>query len=128
MSTKFECNGYIVDALAINERIFYIGNIRHCDVINLIRYSELCINPSSNEGLPRFCLESIAMGAKVALPMNVNEFVKHCPNFILKGNSIEELTRNLQRIYTKPLKSEYPIGNHYPEKVIKLYSSILEKS
>ncbi|MBI4593095.1 MAG: glycosyltransferase family 4 protein, partial [Candidatus Rokubacteria bacterium] len=61
-------------AVAGDPRLHYLGPVPHAEIPLLLAGAELFILPSRTEGLPRSCLEAIALGRKVVLPPGIPEF------------------------------------------------------
>lgn len=110
-----------------NGTLRYIGALPQRELIALVSGSQLHMNPSPIEGLPRASLEAMAAGVRVLLPANVPEFMAHCPSFVALDNSVEALMPQVEAILGRSdYNTGYPVSDHYPESVIPEYIALFE--
>jgi glycosyltransferase involved in cell wall biosynthesis len=121
----------ILDNLPIY--IKYKGEMEQNNLYEEMRHCDLFILPSKSEGMPRVCLEAIALGKLTLVPPNIPEFNKVCQDFVLERIESRYIAKKIERIIKSDLlKLEYPIGNHKPEnsfkKTIKAYKSAIKSN
>lgn len=95
-------------------QMFYIGPKSQADVISIISQSELFILPSKSEGLPRSCLEAIALGSKVLLPPGIPEFYRHCSKFVIQKIQSSEIKKMIIRRLDSNTVPKFPFEKHNP--------------
>lgn len=117
-------NGRIREMLA-QEGVLYVGNRSRDEVLALMSGAALCVNLSPNEGMPRSCLEALALGRPVALPPNVPEFARYCGDFVVADRSPSAVAARLLEIMDAGVTVGYPIERHYPEAVLPIYKQLL---
>lgn len=112
--------------------VIYQGSVSHVRALSLMARAALVVLPSKSEGLPRTCLEAIALGRKVLLPPSVPEFDRHCPEFVLPEVTPESIAGKMKEVLDSDKRPAYPWGEHEPRKVIgmykRVYEDLLEKS
>jgi len=115
-----------------NISIKYLGELSNKETLSIIKSSELLILPSKSEGMPRVCLEAIALETKVIFPSN-KDFIKFCPKYVLKNFTWYNIYRIMIRILDdNAYDCNYPLKNHNPDiiskKIINLYYKIIKNS
>ena len=109
-----------------NEKIYYFKTMDNIKVQNIIKESALAINISGNEGVPQFCLESIANNKLLVLPPNIYEFNKYSKENVFNGSTKEELNTHIFKILNQKLYTNYPITKHFIENQISKYTQIYD--
>lgn len=99
------------------DHVVLLGAVKHEAVLDLMRRAEVVILPSKSEGLPRACLEAIALGKKVICPPNVPEFLRSCPEFVLPSISEEHIVEKLREVIQAKRLPTYPFEQHEPDAV-----------
>ena len=110
--------------------VLYLGMLKHQDAIEVIRQSEMLVLPSRSEGVPRVCLEAIALRKKVVLPPDIKEFDMHCKEFVLRNNSADEIARKMEEVLAMDRLPEYPplaemTIENYIESNTRVYEDLL---
>jgi glycosyltransferase involved in cell wall biosynthesis len=113
------------------EYIVYKGELEQYNLYDEMRNCDLFILPSKSEGMPRVCLEAIAMGKITLLPPNIPEFDKNCKDFVLDQINPKFIAQKIEIVMSSAnRKITYPIENHFPEncfkRTIKAYNSAIK--
>lgn len=106
-------------ALGHHPRIHYFGSLRHQDSLAFIGGASLLVLPSRSEGVPRSCLEAIAMGVPVLVPPGIPEFDRFLPESVLPALTVEALASAIDRALETPRKAEYPFAINDPKAVTR---------
>lgn len=106
--------------------IYYLGELRHIDVLGLIQASDLVVLPSKTEGIPRVCLEGIALGRKVLCPPGIIEFQWYLPDFVLNDLSAEGIAGAMRAALLSDKSPHYPLEQHLPAVVMKCYRRLYQ--
>ncbi|RME56143.1 glycosyltransferase [Candidatus Parcubacteria bacterium] len=117
-------NSRIISQLK-SEGVRYIGNRCRSEVLQLIAGSSACVHLSPNEGLPRFCLEVLALRKPIVLPPNIPEFERYCADCVVPSSEPAEIAQKILTIYTDAKAPIYPIEMHFPESVLSKYLKVL---
>jgi glycosyltransferase involved in cell wall biosynthesis len=96
----------------LSKRTIYLGELPHDNVLQVICNSEFLVLPSFSEGLPRVCLEALALGKPVICPPGIEEFNEYLSDFILKEITVEEIIDKIRTIMSGNPKQIYPVQNH----------------
>lgn len=102
----------------------YVGVIPHRDVFCLSAGSEVDVNFSVVDSMPRATLEALVAGAKVLLPRGVPEFEKECADFIVVSDDTGEITNQLEAIISGQQFPSYNITPHAPDSVFAQYEQL----
>ena len=111
--------------MLMQDGVIYVGNLDRKEVLALMSGSELCVNISPNEGLPRVSLEALALRRPVLLPPNVPEFERYCSDYVMYGHSLQKVASRMIEIMDSGLMPNYPIERHAPENVLRAYTDLL---
>ena len=118
----------IEDRLIENENIKHIQPIERRKVIALMQYSEIILQPSKVEGIPRVSLEALSLGKKVLLPPCVPEFVANNSIFSINKVTSSEIKDAIFRIYKTSKLPEYDLSVHNPAESIKALSIVYKNT
>jgi glycosyltransferase involved in cell wall biosynthesis len=109
---------------ARNAGAAYVGPVSHAQALNLMARAALVVLPSKSEGLPRVCLEALALGKKVLLPPGIPEFDRHCPEFVVPGITPAAIAEKMKEILDSEKQPAYPWSGHEPEKAFAAYMNV----
>ena len=99
-------------------RIHVLGSIPREEVYHLMALADRLILPSKSEGLPRVCLEAMALQTPVVCPPCVMEFVKYCPQCVLPEISPPAILDMLKVPRETLLASGFPLEEMDAERVV----------
>lgn len=102
----------------------YLGPLAHREALALMQAAKLVIFPSKAEGLPRGCLEAIALGKRSLLPPGIPEFDRNCREFVLPRLTPEAIASKIEEALAAQSSPTYPLEEHDPRKVLQGYVSI----
>lgn len=105
-------------------RVRYLGPVPHDEVPALMAGAEVVVLPSRREGMPRVCLEAIALGRKVVLPPGVPEFARACPEAVLDAVTPEAIAAAIVRACREGRPVRYPLEQHDPARVAALTRAV----
>ncbi len=108
--------------------VHYLGSRPHSEVLALIAGAALNVHLSPNEGLPRSCLEALALQTPVLLPPNVPEFMRYCPDFVAQDPDPAIIAKQIAELLDHPVVAAYPIERHHPTNVLQAYLDVLSLS
>jgi len=109
-----------------SSKIKYLGAKLHEEALKIIKSSGLLVLPSKSEGLPRVCLEAMALGKKVICPPGVPEFKKYCSGFVISKITAKAISSKIIEVLSCDKFPEYPFKNHDPKKIAKKYLEVYE--
>ncbi len=112
--------------LTKHPNIYYLGPLPHGATLTIVANATLCVNLSPAEGMPRSSLEALALGVQVALPPNIPEFMKHCPEYVISESHPKAVAGHFSRLLESNKKPCYPLINHDLEGVLTRYLDIFE--
>lgn len=98
--------------VARDGRLHYLGAVPHPDLMLLLQGADMFVLPSRTEGLPRACLEAIALGRKVVLPPGIPEFLRACPDAVLDEVTPKAIAATIERTWHAGAPPAYPFGPH----------------
>ena len=104
--------------LADRPDIEYLGPLPHEQALAVLDNAELLVYPSHSEGLPRTCLEGLALGKRVVLPPGVPEFQEHCAEFVLDRVTPDAIAETVERVLASPKVPHYPLEQHDSARVV----------
>lgn len=103
--------------------IRYLGPLEHSSALALMHGAMLCLNFAPTEGLSRASLEALEMGKRVLLSPNVPEFVRFCPDHVVKEIEPETVGKKMDWALSTP-PPQYPIEQHSVERVMPAYLAL----
>lgn len=95
----------------------FLGEVDHDTALGLIEQAEALVLPSRSEGLPRVCLEAIALGTKVICPPGVPELQRAYPDWIVRGIKVPDVLDKLRQAVKVPFRGYYDIHYHDPRRI-----------
>lgn len=93
----------------------FLGEVDHEMALGLIERAEALVLPSRSEGLPRVCLEAIALGTKVICPPGIPELQRACPEWILPDITSRSVLEKLKQAVTLPFCSSFKFEEYDPD-------------
>lgn len=111
-----------------NGLLKFLGPIPYNDVLALSAGSEIDVNLSSVDSMPRASLEAIAAGARVLLPRGIPEFEKACPEFIAVSDDPVELAAQIDTIRANDLHPRYDLHEHTLSHLMHLYQGLFRNN
>ncbi len=112
-------------------QVYYVGPLEREKALVVIQGSELLVLPSRAEGVPRVCLEAIALGVPVITPPGIPEFDEIPNNVSFADVNPSTIAETIKNILPKPVRIGYPFERHEPRKIarqtVALYYSSSEK-
>ncbi len=105
--------------------VHYLGSRTRPEVLELMAHAALCIHLSPNEGMPRSCLEALALRRPVVLPPNVPEFTRYCPDFVASDPDPARIAAQVLEQLNTPRLAPYPLERHLPHNVMPAYLNVL---
>lgn len=117
-------NSRLLQRLEANH-VYYVGNLKRSEILNLMAGASLCINLSPNESISRSSLEALALKRPVLLPPNIPEYMRYCPDFVVSSRDPKKVAERIIQALSEKTVPNYPIEQHLPESVIKKYQSVL---
>jgi glycosyltransferase involved in cell wall biosynthesis len=103
--------------------VIQLGPISRDDVLALISGSELVLQPSRVEGIPRVSLETLALRKKILLPPCVPELIENNEKFTIPIINSNEIFKAIKRILECDSIPIYDLSVHDP----KFSKSVLSK-
>lgn len=108
-------------------RIHVLGSLSKEQVYGLMARADRLILPSRSEGLPRVCIEAIALNTPVVCPPCVEEFVRSCPQCVLSSISSKGILKMLKAPRESLVASGFPIHVMDAEKVVMETANVLRE-
>jgi len=109
-------------------RVHHVGALSHGDTLGLIQGAALIVLPSRSEGLPRVCLEAMALGRKVLCPPGVPELERACPEFVLPDTKPATIAARMEAVLQSDATPTYDFTPHDPDRVAdqvcRLYAAV----
>jgi glycosyltransferase involved in cell wall biosynthesis len=102
----------------------YLGSVSHRESLLLAAGAALCVCLSRSEGMPRSCLEALALSRRVLLPPGVPEFDNYCPEFVVAETDPAAVAAKMEWAVSVAPPS-YPIARHDAGTVLAKYEAIL---
>lgn len=107
--------------LRSDERIHMIGAVEHEVALEVIQLAAVLVVPSPNEGLPRVCLEAIAVGTPPVCHASVRELHETYPQFTYQLPSPGELASAILTASNTNDLSDFDIAKYSAEQVPENY-------
>jgi glycosyltransferase involved in cell wall biosynthesis len=105
---------------------FYLGELNRQLVLWFMEKSELILQPSKIEGIPRVTLEALYLKKKVVMARCVPEFVSSDPSFVAFDLLQEPLADLILKSYRRSDTPKYDVLSHEVKEVILQYKHLFE--
>jgi glycosyltransferase involved in cell wall biosynthesis len=110
------------------DSIRYLGPLNQDLLFPLMQGAELLILPSKSEGMPRVCLEAIALGTPILCPEMITEFNETIPECTIHSRTPSAIARQIERLINSREDCLYDLSVHEFENLIpryrRLYASL----
>jgi len=100
-------------------RVHYVGPLPHEQMLGMLQDAALVVLPSRSEGLPRVCLEALALGRKVLCPPGVLELERACPEFVLPDLAPATIAAAMIAAVRSDAVPKYDLTPHDPDVVVE---------
>ena len=107
--------------------VLYLGKLKRLEVLSFLNCSQLVLQPSKLEGIPRVSLESLYLNKKILLPNCCPEYLIYKENIVEEINPISISEKILSLLNSKN-SVNYDLKLHYPEISFKKYFNLLKKN
>lgn len=101
-----------------------IGPMPREELLDLMANSRMVMNLSASEGMPRTCLEGVALGIHVLMPKGVPEFEQYCPDSVVCSSEPELVASQIEGLLSAPANNRYPIHQHEISHVLAQYINL----
>lgn len=98
-----------------SDHIHFLGEQSPEVIAELMRGAALLVLPSRSEGLPRVCLEALALNVPLLVPPGIPEFLESCPESVIASFEPAALARQMEQILAFPPRHRYPLRRHDPQ-------------
>lgn len=102
-----------------DERVHSVGPLPHAQILGVLQDAALVVLPSRSEGLPRVCLEALALGRKVVCPPGVLELERACPEFVLSDLTAATIAARMIAAVRSDAVPKYDLTPHDPDLVVE---------
>lgn len=96
----------------LDERTLWLGVLPHEETLSVIGLSRFLILPSFSEGIPRVCLEALAIGTPILYPPGIEEFHHHLPGYMLPEITAESIQLMIRKMLSGEHRQRYPLHQH----------------
>lgn len=107
--------------------VIYLGALPRAEVLDLMSCARLVVNISFSEGMPRTCLEALALGVRTMLPRGVPEFERYCLKSVARSKNPDDLALQVEELLASPPEKNYPLGDHSLEAVLPQYENLFHR-
>jgi glycosyltransferase involved in cell wall biosynthesis len=107
-------------------KIRWLGELRWEETIAVIANADLVVVPSraNHEGIPRVCLEALALGCKVLFPAGIDEFERGNQRWVLSDTSPEAIAEAIDGALARSDRPHYDLAAHDPASVFPQYLTL----
>lgn len=109
-----------------NNNVINLGSLDRNELLDLMSCSQMVLNFSTSEGMPRTSLEALSMEVKTILPAGIPEFDQFCHELVVNSSDPECVALQIERVLAMPFKSNYPILLHSPNHVLMEYRKLFK--
>lgn len=107
--------------------VHLLGPMCRNDLLALVHRASLVVNLSSSEGMPRICLEAMALARPVLLPRNIPEFDEHAPRFVAVSDSDPHaIAMQMHETLMCEATAPYPVERHNIDHVLGQYEELFQ--
>jgi len=104
------------------------GALPRQNLLTLIQNAAINVNVSFSEGMPRFCLESLAFNTRVILPQGIPEFEIYLHDWVAKSqDNPEVIADQIVLALENDPPAGYPIEEHYIDNIVHKYERLFQK-
>lgn len=114
-------NGNLRRRLQDTDSIRYLGPLSQDLLFPLMQGAELLILPSESEGMPRVCLEAIALGTPILCPEMITEFNETIPECTIHSRTPSAIARQIEQLISSRDNCLYDLSVHEFENLIPRY-------
>lgn len=114
----------ILAQMTKHSRIHCLGGLDRTDALGVLSRACMSVSLSLSEGMPRNCLEAMAMGKQVALPPDIPEFMRYCPEHVVCEKEPLSVSKRLADILSMGVLPSYPLLHHSIENVLGRYERL----
>jgi glycosyltransferase involved in cell wall biosynthesis len=107
--------------------VLHLGAVKHDQALALMQESDMVLQPSRVEGIPRVSLEALALGKKTLLPPCVPEFVERNETFTVSEVTAQSVSEAMVRILCTPNGPSYDLFIHDPDRSMSVLYSVYDK-
>jgi glycosyltransferase involved in cell wall biosynthesis len=121
--------------LKISDKVLFLGNKRHEEVVHYINASDIVVLPSLNEGLPVILCESLMCGRPIVATSvaGTPELVTKDVGYLVKPKDVIDLTNKIELALNKKwnqkdiekVAKKYSVSNSV-KKLLVIYKKLLE--
>lgn len=105
----------------------HLGPMNRQDLLTLLYRASLVVNLSSSEGMPRICLEAMALNRPVILPRHIPEFEQQAPDSVAASDDNPDvIAAQMRDTLVLEKKALYRIDQHHIDNVVGEYESLLQ--
>lgn len=107
--------------------VCHLGPMNRQDLLTLLYRSSLVVNLSSSEGMPRICLEAMALSKPVILPRHIPEFEQQAPGSVAASeDNPHVIAAQMRDTLKRGNRARYRIDQHHIDNVLSAYESLLQ--
>jgi len=124
---RAQVDGHALRGVQKQEYVRYLGIVPHAEVLALAKGAALHLTVNDVEGMPRGCLEAIAVGTPVLVPNNIPEFASNCPRNLIRSTAPKPLAAQADEVISSRRLCQYDLAQHQPQMVARLYVELCNR-